>query len=238
MARRRRGRSRNPAGRFPRWLIRKLGLPFALSLLVAGWLVGQFTPVVAVVQVARLSHPATLNSLPKRGANQHLNQVVFWLDDGRRRNGNPTNLIRWSQRLNGTRPPRAPLVEAALLRNLRIADGLEVWSRPESRPALRRGASALVGRGPYRGERTEVDHIVPVSVAPEAGSELANLELMPATLNRRKSDRVGSRQLAHARKLYEAGLIAEGTLRAVESHAQRRPLNFTEPELTSPQPSE
>ena len=36
----------------------------------------------------------------------------------------------------------------------------------------------------------EVDHIVPVSKAPRFENWIGNLEFMPRTLNRRKSDRV------------------------------------------------
>jgi len=39
------------------------------------------------------------------------------------------------------------------------------------------------------------------------GNELANLEMLPKTLNREKSNRVNERQLAHAERLREAGLL-------------------------------
>ncbi|NCF84738.1 MAG: hypothetical protein GWQ08_04300 [Verrucomicrobiaceae bacterium] len=37
---------------------------------------------------------------------------------------------------------------------------------------------------------------MPVSVAPEFGNWIGNLEFMPQTLNRRKSDKMGERQRA------------------------------------------
>lgn len=46
----------------------------------------------------------------------------------------------------------------------------------------------------------------------EAGkidNELANLELLPAILNRAKSDKVGEGQLALARKFHDAGLLSD-----------------------------
>ena len=55
-------------------------------------------------------------------------------------------------------------------------------------------------RGPYAGQIAEVDHIVPLAQAGGIGNELANLELLPATLNRAKSDKVGERQAAWLRK--------------------------------------
>jgi 5-methylcytosine-specific restriction endonuclease McrA len=66
----------------------------------------------------------------------------------------------------------------------------------------------------------EIDHIVPYSLAPEAGNELANLEMMPQELNRAKSNRVGSRQLSHAEKLFSAGVITKESLAKVRTRPQ------------------
>jgi hypothetical protein len=49
--------------------------------------------------------------------------------------------------------------------------------------------------GPYAGEIAEVDHILPVAKFPNYGKEFWNLELMPQSLNRRKGDTVGQRQM-------------------------------------------
>lgn len=60
---------------------------------------------------------------------------------------------------------------------------------------MKRGKSPIVTTGPYAGEIAEVDHILPVAKFPQYGKEFWNLELMPQSLNRRKSDTVGQRQL-------------------------------------------
>jgi hypothetical protein len=44
--------------------------------------------------------------------------------------------------------------------------------------------------------------------------------MLPQALNRRKSNRVGDRQVAHARRLAHAGLISQESLARVEA---RRP---------------
>ena len=49
-------------------------------------------------------------------------------------------------------------------------------------------------RGPHTGQEVEIDHIVPVSLAPEVGNELANLEMLPEKLNQQKSNRVTEHQ--------------------------------------------
>lgn len=75
---------------------------------------------------------------------------------------------------------------------------------PENLEGLRRGLSPMITRGPYAGEKAEVDHIVSVAVAPEFANRIGNLEFMPMTLNGRKSHTMGARHLSHLRKLREA----------------------------------
>lgn len=45
---------------------------------------------------------------------------------------------------------------------------------------------------------------MPVTVAPQFSNWIGNLELMPRTLNWRKSDEVGERQWSHLRRLTRA----------------------------------
>ncbi|MDB4632699.1 hypothetical protein OAG35_02310 [bacterium] len=52
-------------------------------------------------------------------------------------------------------------------------------------------------------EKAEVDHIVPVSKAPRFENWIGNLEFMPRTLNRRKSNKMGERQKSHLAKLLD-----------------------------------
>lgn len=178
-----------------------------------------FSPAKAVWSVRELSNPAKLATLGKRGANPRLNKIVFWLWEARERGMSPETTARVAQALNGVSGERACLVEESLVRNVRIADGLGLLTR-ENRERLRRGGAAFVSTGPYTGQQAEVDHIVPVSLAPEIGNELANLELLPEVLNQRKSDRVGERQLLHAEALYRAGLLSEESLKRIREAAE------------------
>ena len=45
-----------------------------------------------------------------------------------------------------------------------------------------------------------IDHIIPRSVCPELDNTLYNLEMMPLTLNQRKSANIGQRQIDLARR--------------------------------------
>jgi hypothetical protein len=81
---------------------------------------------------------------------------------------------------------------------------------------MRRGQAPTVRRGPYRGEKLSVDHIIPRTVVPELDNLIANLELMPLKMNEGKNATIGARQVDLARKLHQAGLLSSGGLRAVE----------------------
>ena len=169
-----------------------------------------------MVALASLTDPAKLATLTsERAANPRLLKCVYWLADARARGLDPAKVISDAQTTTGDTPAHAALVRDALLRNLKIADGLGLLTA-DNLALLRRGRSPTVTRGPYADEPAEVDHILPLSVAPEVGNEIANLELMPRTINRRKGAKIGPRQLAIAKELAALGLLAPETLRRLQ----------------------
>ncbi|MCD6051921.1 MAG: hypothetical protein K0Q55_3339 [Verrucomicrobia bacterium] len=192
---------------------RKMGVVAVLLSVVMG-LVWQLTPLQAIVAIASLSDPDKLATLGERGANPRLNKIVFWMHESFDRGGSPEAAVEWAQRLNGESGLRAELVHDSLMRNWKIARELGLLTS-ENLDKLKRGNAAEVTYGPYAGESVEIDHIVPFSIAPEVGNELANLEMLPRTVNRKKSDKVTDRQVDYAEKLQEAGLLSEGTLEKV-----------------------
>ncbi len=197
---------------------RSLGWTLVLSLFTAAayWL----TPWPISWQIARLSRPQTLAFLPERGANPRLNQLVYEMALAHSRGHDPTNVLRQGVGWGGSHGQRRQLVQASLERNFNIASRLGLLT-PENLRRLERGRSALITTGPYQGELAEVDHIVPVSLAPELGNELANLELMPASLNRRKSNRIGQRQWAYAQTFHEAGLLTPESMERLRVRSQK-----------------
>ena len=58
---------------------------------------------------------------------------------------------------------------------------------------------------------------MPLAQAHEVGNELANLEMLPATLNRAKSDKVSARRLALAKKFHEAGLVSDAMMANIQA---------------------
>ena len=187
---------------------------------------------VCLTAIAAQSDPARLSTLSTRAANPRLKRIMYYLAQARAGGADPGEVIDEAQRMNGSADtPRAPLVKASLLRNLKICDGLGLLT-PENLRGMRRGMAPTVTRGPYTGQVAEVDHIVPLAVAGETDNELANLEMLPVALNRAKSAKVGDRQLALARKFREAGMISDATLANVE--ARYRPAGTEKYELQEP----
>ena len=70
---------------------------------------------------------------------------------------------------------------------------------------LRKVLAPTITSGPYAGEIVTGDHIIPRSVCPELDNYLFNLEFLPSTLNQRKSNKVGERQLQLGRKWNRVG---------------------------------
>jgi hypothetical protein len=103
------------------------------------------------------------------------------------------------------------LTSEAMVRNLVIAERLGCLD-PGGLREMHRGEAPTVHRGPYRGEKLSVDHIIPRAVVPELDNEIANLELMPLRMNAK----IGARQVDLARKLHKAGLLSPEGLKAVE----------------------
>jgi hypothetical protein len=194
-------------------------------LVVALFLFGLWylSPIQAIQALASLTDPDKLATLSERGANTRLNKIVFYLHEVRAKGVAPETAIRWAQSLNGTKEPRRGLVQQSLLRNLKIADELLLFT-PANRERLRRGLAAKVVRGPYSGETVEIDHIVPLSLAPEVGNELANLEMLPQTMNRKKSNYITTRQLSLAQRLFEAGLLRQESLQRIRNESEKSPL--------------
>ena len=133
-------------------------------------------------------------------ANPRLRKACYWLHVAQVDGDTPASVV---DATGHVRTPRGQLAKESLLRNLTILERLGCLT-PDNLAKLRRGRAPTITRGPYAGEQAEVDHIVPVSKAARFENWIGNLEFMPRTLNRRKSDRIGDRQEAMMRKLRAA----------------------------------
>jgi len=117
-------------------------------------------------------------------------------------------LIGWG----GTEKGR--LTSAAMVRNVTILERLGSTT-PADLDDMRHGKTATVRNGPYAGEILSVDHIIPRAIAPELDNVIANLELMPLTVNQKKNDKIGDRQVSLAKAFHDAGLLSDAGFQRV-----------------------
>jgi hypothetical protein len=58
-------------------------------------------------------------------------------------------------------------------------------------------------------QEAEAGHVIPRAVCPELQNQVMNLQLLPTSLKRAKSDKVTERVKVFAKELYEARLLLE-----------------------------
>ena len=183
-----------------------------LSLLASSWAADKTTPAVAIASLTDPTKLATLKG--ERAANPRLQKCVYWLAYAEQERAKPEAVLDESAKLNKTSgTPYSGFLRWGLLENLRIAKELGLLT-PEGVAELRRGKSATITKGQYVGQEAEADHVIPRAICPELQNQVMNLELLPASLNRAKSDKVTERACLFAKELYDAKLLSEQGYRA------------------------
>ena len=168
--------------------------------------------------LASLTDPAKLAILKgERTANPLLQKCVYWLAYAEGQGEKPETVLDESAKLNKTAgTPYAGFVSWGLLENLKIAKELGLLTS-EGMAELRQGKSATITKGQYSGQKAEADGVIPRALCPELQNQVMNLELIPASLIRAKSDKVTDRARVFAKELYEAKLLSEEGWRKVKS---------------------
>ena len=175
-------------------------------------------PSTAAVAISALTDPAKLAMLKgEREANPLLQKCVYWLAYAEEQGEKPEAVLDESAKLNKTAgTPYAGFVSWGLLENLKIAKELGLLT-PEGMAELKQGKSATITKGQYAGQKAEADDVIPGALCPELQNQVMNLELLPASLKRAKSDKVTERAKVFAKELYEAKLLSEEGWKKVKS---------------------
>ena len=162
-----------------------------------------------------LIDPVKLATLKERGANQRVQKITSILWKAKQDGQDPVKVAEKAVGLIGWgSTPKGELTASAMVRNLTIAEKLGATT-PQDIDDMSKGKTGDVRNGPYTGQMLSVDHIIPRAVVPELDNVIANLELMPLSLNMSKNDKVTSRQVDLAKKMNAAGLLSESGLRRV-----------------------
>ena len=160
--------------------------------------------------MASLTDPAKLAMLKgDRAANPRLQKCVYWLAYAEEQGQKPEAVLNESAKLNKTAgTPHAGFLSWGLLENLKIAKELGLLT-PDGMAELKQGKSATITKGQYSGQKAEAEDVIPSALCPELQNQVMNLELLPASLIRAKSDKVTERAKVFAKELYEAKLLSE-----------------------------
>ena len=160
--------------------------------------------------IASLTDPAKLATLKgELEANPRLQKCVYWLASTEEQGEKPEVVLDESAKLNKTAgTPYAGFLSWGLLENLKIAKELGLLT-PEGMAELKQGKPATITKGQYSRQKAEADDVIPMSLCPELQNQVMNLELIPASLMRAKSDKVTDRAKVFAKELYEAKLLSE-----------------------------
>jgi hypothetical protein len=188
-----------------------------LALLLAAASSIMAAPSTAAVAIAEQTDPAKLATLKgERAANPRMQRCVYWLATAEAEGQKPEAVLDEAPKRNGTAgTPYAGFIRWGMLENLRLAKEYGILT-PEGMAELRRGKSATITKGQYAGQEAEADHVIPRAVCPELQNQVMNLELLPASLNRAKSDKVTERAKVFAKELYEAKLLSESGFDSVK----------------------
>jgi hypothetical protein len=188
-----------------------------LALLLAAAPSLMAAPSKGAVAIASLTDPAKLATLKgERSANPRLQKCVYWLAYAEEQEEKPEAVLDESAKLNKTAgTPYAGFLNWGLLENLKIAKELGLLT-PEGMAELRQGKSATITKGQYAGQKAEAEDVIPRALCPELHNQVMNLELLPDSLIRAKSDKVIDRARVFAKELYEGKLLSEEGWKRVE----------------------
>ena len=160
--------------------------------------------------------PEKLDTLKgKRAATPRLRKTCYWLQMAHISGFDTGEIIDQAHAQTGPHEPkRAKAQRASLIRNRLILERLGCVDEA-GMIKLRKGNAPTITKGPYAGEIVTGDHIIPRSICPELDNALYNLEMMPLTLNQRKSAKIGQRQIDLAKRWNKDGLLSDEGLEAV-----------------------
>ena len=166
--------------------------------------------------LAPLIDPAKLDTLKgKQAATPRLRKACYWLQMAHISGFDAGEVIDLAHAQTGPHEPkRAKAQRDSLIRNRMILERLGCIDEA-GMIKLRKGNAPTITKGPYAGEIVTGDHIIPRSVCPELDNALYNLEMMPLTLNQKKSAKIGQRQIDLAKRWNADGLLSDEGLKAV-----------------------
>jgi len=151
--------------------------------------------------LAPLIGPEKLDTLKgKRAATPRLRKACYWLQMAHTSGFDVGEIINQAHAQTGPHEPkRAKAQRESLIRNRVILERL----------------GCVDEAGMIKLRKGNAPTIIPRSICPELDNALYNLEMMPLTLNQKKSAKIGQRQIDLAKRWNQDGLLSDAGLGAV-----------------------
>lgn len=167
--------------------------------------------------IASLTDPKKLATLKgERAVNPRFQKCIWYLSQ-RTINQDPAVVIDKAMELNKTADTAyAKAVKRALMEGLYAHNKYGGVGSFEGNQEMKQGKSATITKGEYAGQEATADHIIPLSVCPELQNQIFNLQLLPASLNSSKGNKVEAEQVSFAEGLNKDGLLSAEGLEAVK----------------------
>ena len=134
-------------------------------------------------QLSSLTNPEKLSSLKKgnRSGNARFKKLMYWIHAYEQEGTKPKEFLANLYQHHNSAPYSnsqhvyAPNTEKLNLEaQYRLGKAYGLYT-PSNLPLLRKGNAAIVTKGEYKGEKIEIDHLIPYSKAPELENSMANL---------------------------------------------------------------
>ena len=184
----------------------KMKILILLTLFITCNLQAQTLPTIK--QLSSLCNPEKLATLKKgnRSGNNRFKKIMYWIHAYEEQGTKPKEFLIELYSSYITKPYQnsnhvfAPKTEKLNLEaQYRLGKVYGLYTK-ENLPLLKKGNAAFVTKGEYKGEKIEIDHLIPYSKAPSLENSMANLTWLPRTVNRTKGAKItnGAKRRAKA----------------------------------------
>lgn len=164
--------------------------------------------------IANLVNVGNIGKLGQRGGNKRVHLILVSLFEAEQGGDTASDVLKKAfvagkaHTKNRKRYYDPELAKAQLLKNYQQAQEWNIFDNPENIERMKLGQAPIIQAGKYKGQKVEVDHIIPLALMEELDNNYSNLMYLPKKLNAAKGERFTqeSQELAYA--LNECGLLA------------------------------
>lgn len=157
-----------------------------------------------------------VHAAKERGSNETMRLVNFKIYQAYQDGLDVSKLLDLAQPKSKQPAVLAELNKKRFLSNLQLGIEYGIYEGEENLKPLAYGKAPFITKGPHKGERIDVEHLVPKSIAPDLDNILANLMWYPASLNQSKSDTVTPEAMAMAEVFKEQEILPYDQFLAVK----------------------